>query len=137
MFYWTHLGTCSARFQTTSCFVIFFHFLFTEFCCLIYLQVLLLKVSVFSSILHGRMGLKWFSSSAGVGARTFDNFALFHFCQQLKKYILRVLWQAFIAPGLKSFRGVFASKCCFHNSKTKYSPFSLFLLFCSTKSNKI
>lgn len=96
--------------------------------CPIYLQALLLKVSGFCSILHGRIGLMWFISSAGVGGRNFDRFALFHFCRQLKKYILWLLWQAFIAPGLKRFRGAVTSKCCFHNSKTKYSSFSFF--FC-------
>lgn len=107
--------------------------------CPIYLQVLLLKVSGFCSILHGRIGLMWFISSAGVGGRNFDRFALFHFCQQLKKYILWLLWQAFIAPGLKRFRGAVTSKYCFHNSKIKYSSFSFFffvvVLRCKEEQN--
>lgn len=85
------------------------------------MQVLFLKVSGFSSIPYGRISLMCFISSAGVD----DRFALFHFCQQLERYILW-LRQAFIAPGLKGFRWAVTSKCCFHNSKTKYSSFSLF-----------
>lgn len=100
---------------------------------LIYLQVLLFKPSGFSSLLHRTIGLMWVISSAGVGGRNFDRFALFHICQQLRNYILWLLWQAFLAPGLKGFRDAATSKCCFHNTKPKcssLSPWFFVLLRC-------
>lgn len=84
-------GTYFARLQNSSHFAIFFHSTFTEIRCPIYPQVLL--KSQWNSSLETRSNVVYFFSWSRW--RNVDRFALFLFCQQLKKkkkYIFWLLW---------------------------------------------